>query len=623
MHDADGDAAGSLDKNDPNYDSADEQKNAVSYHMQKSLQIKAFKKAVMALIDEYFNSGDINEAATSLQELDEPEFHHFFIKKLVTMAMDKHSREREMASNLLSSLYSEVIPGEQLQKGFLNLAQSLDDLKLDVPDACEILALFLARAVVDDILPPAFIQKLPASENTPQAECKNKCELHMSARHAAERMLRCWGGNVGMQLEDTKQSVASMLKEYQTSGDVAEVRACLHKLALPFFHHEVVKQALLLALEDPNKQPLVLRLLKELSSSSDISSSQLLKGFTRVRDHLDDTALDCPKAHTTFSAIVEAATKQGWLDKSFSAAARVPSPVAVGKGGTAASIHSVQAFKTAAVTAIQEYFDSADAAEVARSLEDLDEPGFMNIAVKQAIQLAMDRKDRERELVSVLLATLPQGVVSQDQMAMGFTRLLASVEDLTLDNPDAAHLLSLFLGRAIVDEALPPSFLTSVLPSLRNDSLGVAVVQSTGAMLGARHAAERLINCWHGGGRTVEQLRASMQDLLQEYLTNGDTSEAAHCLMDLAVPFYHHELVKRALIMAADDWEGKHNQPLLLKLLTTLSQSGEINQDQMSKGFERIEESLEDLSLDNPKARDAFKTIKQQALTQGWLTANA
>ena len=63
--------------------------------------------------------------------------------------------------------------------------------------------------------------------------------------------------------------------------------------------------------------------------------------------------------------------------------------MAVGKGGTAASTHSVQAFKTAAVTAIQEYFDSADAAEVARSLEDLDEPGFMNIAVKQVRSAAM------------------------------------------------------------------------------------------------------------------------------------------------------------------------------------------------------------------------------------------
>lgn len=30
-------------------------------------------------------------------------------------------------------------------------------------------------------------------------------------------------------------------------------------------------------------------------------------------------------------------------------------------------------------------------------------------------------------------------------------------------------------------------------------------------MLSARHAAERLANCWHGGCQTVEQLRNSMQ----------------------------------------------------------------------------------------------------------------
>ena len=77
------------------------------------------------------------------------------------------------------------------------------------------------------------------------------------------------------------------------------------------------------------------------------------------------------------------------------------------------------------------------------------------------------------------------GIPAQDQMVLGFTRLLASVEDLALDFPDAAHTLSLFLGRTVVDEALPPSFLAAVLPSLRNDSLGVAVVHATGAALRA------------------------------------------------------------------------------------------------------------------------------------------
>lgn len=43
----------------------------------------------------------------------------------------------------------------------------------------------------------------------------------------------------------------------------------------------------------------------------------------------------------------------------------------------------MQAFKASAIAAIREYFDSSDAAEVGRSLGDLEEPGLTNIFVKQ------------------------------------------------------------------------------------------------------------------------------------------------------------------------------------------------------------------------------------------------
>ena len=49
-----------------------------------------------------------------------------------------------------------------------------------------------------------------------------------------------------------------------------------------------------------------------------------------------------------------------------------------------------------------------------------------------------------------------------------------------LDVLDADHQLSLFLARAIVDEVLPPAFLTAALPFLENQSQGVNVVQATG-----------------------------------------------------------------------------------------------------------------------------------------------
>ena len=46
----------------------------------------------------------------------------------------------------------------------------------------------------------------------------------------------------------------------------------------------------------------------------------------------------------------------------------------------------------------------------------------------QAVQLAMERRGRERELTSVLLAGLVPAPLTREQLALGFTRLLASVE---------------------------------------------------------------------------------------------------------------------------------------------------------------------------------------------------
>lgn len=46
----------------------------------------------------------------------------------------------------------------------------------------------------------------------------------------------------------------------------------------------------------------------------------------------------------------------------------------------------------------------------------------------QAVQTAMDRKDRERELASALLSSLYPDTISDDQMAKGFRRLLQFTE---------------------------------------------------------------------------------------------------------------------------------------------------------------------------------------------------
>ncbi len=52
----------------------------------------------------------------------------------------------------------------------------------------------------------------------------------------------------------------------------------------------------------------------------------------------------------------------------------------------------------------------------------------MLIVPAQAILLALDRKDREREMVSVMLAALHPSTLSEDAIAQGFTSLMLACE---------------------------------------------------------------------------------------------------------------------------------------------------------------------------------------------------
>ncbi|KAI3953611.1 hypothetical protein MKW92_039868, partial [Papaver armeniacum] len=75
------------------------------------------------------------------------------------MAMDRYDKEKEMASVLMSALYADVISLVHISQGFVLLLEAADDLVVDILDAVDVLSLFVAKAVVDDILPPAFLSK--------------------------------------------------------------------------------------------------------------------------------------------------------------------------------------------------------------------------------------------------------------------------------------------------------------------------------------------------------------------------------------------------------------------------------------------------------------------------------
>ncbi|EIE18312.1 MA3-domain-containing protein [Coccomyxa subellipsoidea C-169] len=580
----------------------------------QSQQVKQYKQSVEALIDEYFNSGDLQEASTRLQELDEPEYNHFFVKKVVTRALDKHNHEREMASILLSALLGEVISAAQMAKGFRRLLDAAADLRLDVPEAPHQIAAFIARAVADNVLPPAFVEDIPADELDDVGVVKVRSGELLREPGAGERLANIWGSGAGLVLEETHAAMGRLLKEYVRSGDSAEVEKGLRALAVPFFHHEFVRQAVVIALHNTPKQDSILQLLGGFAESGFLSTTQLVRGFQRVADNLER---DVASTREKFEAIVAAGCAGGWLERGFEEGYLG----AHGRTNGTAPTPEAKAFKQGVIGIAREYFLSADTEEVATALSELAKPEMHHIFVKQAILLALDRRDREREMVSVLLAALNPKTVSEDSIAQGFTDLMLACEDLELDLPDATHYIALFLGRAIVDEVLPPAFLTTVLARMNDDSLGVHIVRSAGNMLGARHAAERLQRCWATPfAFSIDHLRHSFQALLKEYVVSGVYAEAAGCLRALDAPHYHHEFVKRALLAA---FEAPEQAPALMSLLATLTETGQVSQTQVDTGFQRVEGDLDDIDLDYPNAKKLFADYKAQATESGWLSPAA
>lgn len=570
-----------------------------------------YKKAVASIIEEYFSTGDVEVAASDLRELGSSEYHPYFIKRLVSMAMDRHDKEKEMASVLLSALYADVISPDQIRDGFVILLESADDLAVDILDAVDILALFVARAVVDDILPPAFLTRakktLPAASKGFQV-IQTAEKSYLSAPHHAELVERRWGGSTHITVEEVKKKIADLLREYVESGDAFEACRCIRELGVSFFHHEVVKRALVLAMEIRTAEPLILKLLKEAAEEGLISSSQMAKGFARLEESLDDLALDIPSARNLFQSIVPVAISEGWLDASFMKS--------LGEDGRVQQEdEKVKRYKEEVVTIIHEYFLSDDIPELIRSLEDLGAPEFNPIFLKKVITLAMDRKNREKEMASVLLSALHIEIFSTEDIVNGFVMLLESAEDTALDILDASNELALFLARAVIDDVLAPLNLEEISSKLPPNCSGSETVRVARSLIAARHAGERLLRCWGGGtGWAVEDAKDKIMKLLEEYESGGVVSEACQCIRDLGMPFFNHEVVKKALVMAM---EKKNDR--MLDLLQECFSEGLITTNQMTKGFTRIKDGLDDLALDIPNAKEKFTFYVEYARKKGWL----
>ncbi|XP_057186838.1 programmed cell death protein 4a isoform X1 [Triplophysa rosa] len=269
---------------------------------------------------------------------------------------------------------------------------------------------------------------------------------------------------------------------------------------------------------------------------------------------------------------------------------------------------------------VQEYFEHGDTKEVEMLLKELNLGHHRYEFSSLAVSLSLEGKASHRELTSRLLSDLSGNLLSEDDMKRAFDKILKELPDLILDTPEAPQMLGQFIARAIADHALPMSFLDCYKGKVDCDHARAALDRAS-VLLSMKSGIMRLDNVWGvgGGQRPVKHLIKEMNLLLKEYLVSGELSEAEHCLRDLEVPHFHHELVYEAVIMVLES-TGNTALQMMVKLLKAFWQTGLITLDQMNRGFQRVYDELPEISLDVPHAHTIMETFVDLCFQESVIT---
>jgi len=309
-----------LDYKDPNYDSESLENGNI--HLESiipEMTDEEVKKQVEGVVLEYFEHGDAGEVMSALEEMPIGHRKEKVIVIAVEAAMDHKPSHREMTSVLISELAEELIPPEDVAKGFEILLGNLSDLILDAPDAPTILGNFIARAVADDSLSIVNVHTWKDTAFNEFARTAiGHAEVLLVDKIGILRLNNVWGVGGGAQpVKALSRRIYMLLKEFLSSNDATEAARCLRELEVPHFHHELVYEAIVMALESMQEtdEESICRLLKSLSNSCLVTPDQMQRGFFRVFEDLPDICIDVPAAYSLLDRFVSKAQQHGFVSE--------------------------------------------------------------------------------------------------------------------------------------------------------------------------------------------------------------------------------------------------------------------------------------------------------------------
>ena len=298
-----------------------------------------------------------------------------------------------------------------------------------------------------------------------------------------------------------KAVVRKAAAEYIASLDQLEFVTTVDELQLPLFHQDipyiVIKYSFDRSDADRNTLSSLLLHATKPSPATTLATSppplltpqHFAHSFLKLCYALTDLTLDAPNARLYIREYAQFFVAGGVLDARVWLQCEKYEEVI----GNEAEI---RALKTKIANIVTDLMVQEEIDDAIESIQSLQCDSVHYEVIKAILRSALDRNNRQRELTSRFLAYTAQSLFSQPSIEKAFSVLLERVEDLYLDVPDILHLLSVFIARAVVDEALSPSFLSRVDVDERD--LGAQVLRQVGRLLEGEGKWERMERCWKG-----------------------------------------------------------------------------------------------------------------------------
>ena len=426
-----------------------------------------------------------------------------------------------------------------------------------------------------------------------------------------------------LSLKKFKSFVDGLLEELWTSSDFAEFVERVTALNCNLYHDELMVHLIRVSLDKEDEQrDLVSELIALMRKSGHVSSGQLSRAFEKLFLGWEDLLLDVPDAVPMILRFVELAIADGCLPDTF--LARLPEAFLAKLGSDelcretypelVQQLSDLKSFKRKCNALLEDFLASEGAepaAELAQRLAAAGKPALRHEFIRRAINVALDKEDTERELVSALLSSLRSlGQLTEDDFLWALSHLLGSLPDLSIDCPPAVELVSKFLLRAVTDEVVPPAFLDNAIRLGLGDEQGVeAARRARSALQNTEVEWADLRNVW-GRLETGDNAkwRAELDTALREYFDSHDKAEFCRIMREWALCTSRAITVVKHGLLKAMDGDG-NDCMAIVDLLDFAVKHEELKSSDVLRAMNELDTGIEDLKLDIPDVAEMLDTF--------------